>query len=70
MTNRHCFKSQGLDHITANYPNRRVISLIEQEPVKEDEIEEEQEDKTEDEQEENQEQFGEEADEGEMLVLI
>jgi len=36
MSNRRCFKRQGLGHIASECPNRKVITLTEWAAVKED----------------------------------
>jgi len=41
MNPRRCFKCQGLGRIVADCPNRRVITLVEWDAVKEDVVEEE-----------------------------
>jgi len=69
MSSRRCFKCQGLSHIASEYPNRKVITLIEWTAVKEDFEEEESEVESELEIEETQDEVIEEADEGELLVL-
>ena len=69
MSNRRCFKCQGLGHIASDCPNRKVITLAEWATVKEEFEEEEKEDDFEDELEETQEEVVEEIDEVEMLVL-
>jgi len=43
MGNKMCFKCQGLGHVAADCPNKRVITLVEYEAIKEEKIEEEQE---------------------------
>jgi len=48
MSNRRCFKWQGLGHIALNCPNRKVITLAEWVAVKEVFEEEEKEDDFED----------------------
>jgi len=68
MSNRRCFKCQGLGHIASDYPNCKVITLAEWSAVKEEFEEEEKEDDYENELEETQEVVK-EADEGELLVL-
>ena len=68
MSNRRCFKCQGLGHIASDCPNRKVITLAEWTNVKEV-FEEEHEEEEEPESEEAQEEVEEEADDGEMLVL-
>ena len=65
MSNRRCFKCQGLGHIASECPNRRIISLAEWDTSREEEEEEEKELYLMEEQEE----VVEEADEGELLVL-
>ena len=69
MSNRRCFKCQGLRHIASNCPNRKVISLAEWSAEKEEFEEEEKEDDYENKLEETQEEVVEEADVGELLVL-
>ena len=69
MSNRRCFKCQGLGHIASDCPNRKPITLSEWSVVKKVFEEEEKEDDYEDELEETQEELVEEADEGELLVL-
>ena len=69
MSNRRCFKCQGLGHIAYECPNRKVVTLAEWATVKEVFEEEENEDEDELETEEAHEEVEEEADEGEMLVL-
>ena len=64
---RRYFKCQGLGHIAADCPNRRVITLAEWDAVKEKVTEEEKEESVEATEEE--EEIIAEADEGEMLVL-
>jgi len=68
MSNRRCFKCQGLVHIASDCPNRKVITFAEWTVVKEVFEEEEKEDNFEDELQETQEEVVEEADKGEMLV--
>jgi len=68
MSNRRCFKCQGLGHIALDCPNRKVVTLAEWSAVKEEFEEEEKENECEDELEETQEEVVEEADEGELLV--
>ena len=68
MNPRRCFKCQGLGHITADCPNRRVITLAEWDAVKEEVVEEEKEKDIESPKEEEEEVIT-EANEGEMLVL-
>ena len=63
-----CFKCQGLGHIAAECPNRRVITLAKWEAVKEESAEEEKEEFDEG-LEEEEEEFIAGANEGEMLVL-
>jgi len=41
MSARRCFKCQGLGHIALDFPNRKVITLVEWDSVSEDEEEEE-----------------------------
>ena len=41
MSNRRCFKCQGLRHIASDSPNRKVITLAEWTAVKENFEEEE-----------------------------
>ena len=65
---RRCFKCQGLGHVAADCPNRRVITLAEWDAVKEDVVEEETEESVETPEEEEEEVIA-EADEGELLVL-
>jgi len=67
MSARRCFKCQGLGHIAADCPNRKVVTLAEWESLKEEE-EEEPEEETEEEA-STHEEVVEQADEGEMLVL-
>jgi len=43
MSNKRCFKCQGLGHIASKCPNRKVITLAEWETAKEDFEEEEKE---------------------------
>ena len=69
MSNRTCFKCQGLGHIASDCPNQKVITLSEWSTVKEVFEEEEIEDESEHELEETQEEVVEETDEGELLVL-
>ena len=69
MSNRRCFKCQGLGHIASECPNRKVITLAEWTVVKEDFEEGENDVKSEQELEETQEGVVEEANEGELLVL-
>jgi len=69
MSNRRCFKCQGLGHIASECPNRKVITLAEWAAVKEDFEEEEKACESEPEDGENQDEIIEEADEGELLVL-
>jgi len=69
MSNKWRFKCQGFSHIATDSPNRRVITLVEWEANKEDEVEEEQEENDGDEQEDGQEEVLEEVDQGKMLVL-
>ena len=63
---RRCFKCQGLGHIAADCPNRRVIMLAKWDAVKEEVVEEE---KEEDIESPEEEEVIVEAYEGEMLVL-
>ena len=70
MSNRRCFKCQGLSPIASECPNRKVITLVEWTAVKEDFEEEENEVESELETEETQDEVIEEADEGVLLVLI
>jgi len=65
MSNRRCFKCQGLGCIASECPNRRIISLAKWEACREEEEEEEKEVYFIEEQEE----VVEEEDEGELLVL-
>jgi len=69
MSNRRCFKCQGLGHIASKFPNRKVITLAGWTAVKEDFEEEENEVESELETEETQDEVIEEADEGELLVI-
>ena len=69
MSNRRCFKCQGLRHITSDCPNRRIITLAEWDAVREENKEEEQKEYEEEEQEDEYEEVVEAADEGQMLVL-
>jgi len=69
MSNRRCFKCQGLGHIASDYPNREVITLAEWTPVKEEFKEEEKVDDFQDDFTETQEEVVEEADERELLAL-
>jgi len=72
MSNRRCFKCQGLGHIASDYPNRKAITLSEwsaYSAVKEVFEEEEMEEESEPDLEETQEKVVEEADEGKLLVL-
>jgi len=69
MSNRRCFKCQGLGHIASECPNRKVITLAEWAAVKEDFEEEEKACESEPKFEETQDEVIEEADEGELLVL-
>jgi len=68
MNPRRCFKYQGLGHIAADCPNRRVITLAEWDAMKEEVAEEEKEESVEATEEKKEEVIA-EADEGEMLVL-
>jgi len=69
MSNRRCFKCQGLRHIASDYPNRKVITLAEWTAVKENFEEEEKACESELELKETQDKVVEEANEGELLVL-
>ena len=69
MSNRCCFKCQGLRHIASDCPNRRIITLAERDAIGEEDKEEEQKEDEEEEQEYEQEEVVKVADEGEMLVL-
>jgi len=69
MSNRRCFKCQGLGHIGSECPNKIVVTLAEWIAVKEDFEEEENEVESELKAEETQDKVIEEADEGELLVL-
>ena len=69
MSNRRCFKCQGLGLIASDCPNRKVITLSEWSALKELFEEEENEVEREPELEETQEEVMEEADKGELLVL-
>ena len=69
MSNRRCFKCQGLGHIGSECPNKIVVTLAEWIAVKEDFEEEENEVESELETEETQDEVIEEADEGVPLVL-
>jgi len=42
MSNRCCFKCQGLRHIASDCPNRRIITLAEWDAIREEDKEEEQ----------------------------
>jgi len=68
MNPRRCFKCQGLGHVAADCPNRRVITLAEWDAVKEEVVEEEKDESVET-LEEEEEEVIDEADEAEMLVL-
>jgi len=63
---RHCFKCQGLVHIASDCTNRKVISLVEWETMKEEEKEEKEEETVEEEEESPEEKVT-RADEGEVL---
>ena len=69
MSNKGCFKCQGLRHIASDYPNHKAITLVEWLSVKKEFEEEENEDDYENEHKETQEEIVEEVDEGELLVL-
>ena len=69
MSNRRCFKWQGLGHIASDCSNHKVITLAEWAAMKKVFEEEEKEDDFEDDLKETQEEVLEEADEGEMLLL-
>jgi len=69
ISNRRCFKCQGLGHIASDCPNHKVITLAEWSAMKEGFEEEEKKDDYEDELEKTQEEVVEEADEGELLLL-
>jgi len=69
MSNRRCFKYQGLGYIASDCPNHKVITLAEWTTIKKVFEEDEKDDDFEDELKETQEEVVEEADEGEMLVL-
>ena len=68
MSNRQCFKCQGLTHIASDCPNCKVITLSEWSAIKEVFEEEENEDKSGHELKETQEEVVEEANEDELLV--
>jgi len=69
MSARRCFKCQGLGHIASDCPNRKVVTLMEWQTVKDDEKEEEEEVAVEEKEEEEVEDEVTGADEGEMLVI-
>jgi len=69
MSNRCCFKSQGLGHIASDCPNWRFIALAEWDAIREEDKEEEQKEDEEEEQEDKLEEVIEAADEGEMLAF-
>jgi len=69
MSARRYFKCQGLGHIAADCPNRKVITIVKWEAVKEGEKEVEPEEELEEEKVESQEECLAEPDEGEMLIL-
>jgi len=69
MSNRGCFKCQGLGHIASDCPNCKVITLADWSTVKEQFEEEQKEHEYENEVKETQEEVMEEANEGELLVL-
>jgi len=68
MSNRSCFKCQGLGYIALDYPNCKVITLAEWAAMKEVFEEEGKEEGFEDDLKETQEKIVEEADEREILV--
>ena len=51
MSNRRCFKCQGLGHITSDCLNRRIITLVEWDAIREEDKEEEWKENEEEEQE-------------------
>ena len=69
MSNRRCFKCQGLGHIVSECPNRKVITLTEWATVKKDFGEVEKACESGPGVEKTQDEVIEEADEGEPLVL-
>jgi len=69
MSNRRCFKCQGLGNIASVCPNHKAITLAEWTAVKEVFEEDKKEYDFKDELEETQEEVVEEDEEGEILVL-
>ena len=69
MSNRRCFKCQGLGHIASDCPNRRIMTLAEWDAIRKEDKEEEQKEDEEEEQEDEHEEVVEVTDEEEMLVL-
>jgi len=72
ISQRRCYKCQGLGYIASDCPSRKVVTLAEWEAIEGEFAEEKEEEKEEDakeDPEEVQEEFVENADEGEMLVI-
>ena len=69
MSNRHCFKCQGLEQISSEFLNRRIITLAEWHAIRDENHEEEQKEDEEEEKEDEQEEVVKDANEGETPVL-
>jgi len=69
ISTRRCFKCQGLGHITADFPNRKVITVPEWKVVQDQEIEKENEEDIEGNLEETLEEIEQEVNKGEMSIL-
>jgi len=53
MNTKKCFKCEGFEHIIVDWPNRKEITLVEWEAMKEDEFEVKKEENPEEGEEEN-----------------